>query len=137
MPVNPVRLIHSAHGPGDQLSLGSTVSVDIPTLNEVENLVFVINTVPAGANEIVVVDGRLTEDSLRVTKILRTDVRIIFEPHRGRGAALRAGICTDEMSCFETRRIHGNSKIHALRDRLRCLRIIVRERFPGYDVAPI
>jgi len=232
-----------------QLCLDSTVSVVIPTLNEAENLAFVLNTIPAWVNEIIIVDGRSTDDSVRVAKVLRPDVRIINEPRRGKGAALRAGLaaasgdirimmdadgsmdgadiqafrdalvsgadyvkgsrfraqggsaditplrrfgdwgiclivrtlfgakytdgtygfkavradCLDkiridtdgfevellidirahraglrtvEVPCFETHRIHGNSNLHAVRDGLRCLRIIVRERLRGYDVAP-
>jgi glycosyltransferase involved in cell wall biosynthesis len=75
-----------------QLYLGSTVSVVIPTLNEAENLAFVLNTIPAWVNEIVVVDGRSTDDSVRVAKVLRPDVRITREARRGKGAALRAGL---------------------------------------------
>jgi glycosyltransferase involved in cell wall biosynthesis len=230
------------------LSAVSTVSVVIPTLNEARNLAFVLNTVPSWVNEIVVVDGRSTDDSVRVAKVLRPNVRIIHELRRGKGAALRAGLaaasgdiriimdgdgsmdgadlqafrdavvsgaeyvkgsrfcslggsaditplrrfgdwgicllirtlfgakytdgtfgfkavradCLDkiridtdgfevellidirahraglrtvEVPCFETHRIHGNSNLHALRDGLRCLRVIVRERFRDYDVA--
>jgi glycosyltransferase involved in cell wall biosynthesis len=231
------------------LCLGSTVSVVIPTLNEAENLAFVLNTIPAWVNEIIVVDGRSTDDSVRVAKVLRPDVRIIHEPRHGKGAALRAGLaaasgdiriimdadgsmdgndiqafrdalvsgadyvkgsrfcaqggsaditplrrfgdwgicliirtlfgvkytdgtfgfkavradCLDkiridadgfevellidirahraglrtvEVPCFETHRIHGNSNLHALRDGLRCLRVIVLEKLRGYDAAP-
>lgn len=74
------------------LGLGSTVSVIIPTLNEAENLAFVLNTIPAWVNEIVVVDGRSTDDSVRVAKVLRPDLRIVHEARRGKGAALRAGL---------------------------------------------
>jgi glycosyltransferase involved in cell wall biosynthesis len=226
-----------------------TVSVVIPTLNEAENLAFVLNTIPRWVDEIVIVDGRSTDDSVRVAKVLRPEVRIIEEPRRGKGAALRAGLaaasgdfriimdgdgsmdgadleafrdamiagadyvkgsrfcagggsaditplrrfgdwgicllirtlfgakytdgtygfkavradCLDriridtdgfevellidirahraglhtvEVPCFETNRIHGSSNLHAFRDGLRCFRIIVSERFRGYDVAP-
>jgi len=232
------------------LFVGSTVSVVIPTLNEAENLAFVFNTIPAWVNEIVVVDGRSTDDSVRVAKVLRPDVRIIHEVRRGKGAAIRAGLaatsgdiriimdgdgsmdgadiqafrdalisgadyvkgsrfcaqggsaditrlrrfgdwgicllirtlfgakytdgtfgfkamradCLDkiridtdgfevellidirahraglrtvEVPCFETHRIHGNSNLHALRDGLRCLRIILLERLKVYDVASV
>ena len=227
----------------------SMVSVIIPTLNEAENLAFVLNTIPRWVNEIIIVDGRSTDDSVRVAKVLRPDVRIIHEPRRGKGAALRAGLdaasgdiriimdgdgsmdggdlqafrdaidsgaeyvkgsrfckgggsaditrlrrfgdrgiclfirtlfgakytdgtygfkalradCLDliridtdgfevellidirahraglrtvEIPCFESHRIHGSSNLHALRDGLRCLRIIARERFRGYGVSP-
>jgi glycosyltransferase involved in cell wall biosynthesis len=75
-----------------QLCLESTVSVVIPTLNEAENLAFVLNTIPAWVNEVVVVDGRSSDDSVRVAKVLRPDVRIIHETRRGKGAAIRAGL---------------------------------------------
>jgi glycosyltransferase involved in cell wall biosynthesis len=235
----------SAH----EMPAGSRVSVVIPTLNEAANLAFVLNTIPSWVNEIVVVDGRSTDDSVRVAKILRPDVQIVHEVRRGKGAAIRAGLaaatgdiriimdgdgsmdgaalqsfrdaviagaqyvkgsrfragggsaditpfrrfgdwgicliirtlfgakytdgtygfkavradCLDqiridtdgfevellidirahraglrtvEVACFETHRIHGNSNLNALSDGLRCLRVIVRERFRSYDVAP-
>ena len=109
-PVNPGRLIHLADNePGDQLSLGSTVSVVIPTLNEVENLVVVFNTIPARV-EVVEVKGRSGDDFIRVAKVTGPDVRIIFEPCRGKGVALG----------------------HVLH----FIRLIVFEKLRGYDVAP-
>jgi hypothetical protein len=95
--------------PGDQLSLGPTVSVVIPTLNEVENLVFVCNAVPARV-EVVEVKGRSGDDFMRVAKVPGPDVRIIFEPPRGKGIAL-------------------GPVLHSIR-------LIVLEKLRGYDVAP-
>jgi len=246
-PIDPVRIIQLMDSESRvPLGLGSTVSVIIPTLNESENLAFVLNTIPAWVDEIVVVDGRSTDDSVRVAKVLRPDVRIVSEPRRGKGAAIRAGLaaasgeiriimdgdgsmdgadiqafrealvsgadyakgsrfcaqggsaditrlrrfgdwgiclivrtlfgakytdgtfgfkalradCLDkiridadgfevellidirahrsglrtvEVPCFETHRINGNSNLHAMRDGLRCLRIILVERFRSYD----
>ena len=246
-PIDPVRIIQLMDNESRvPLGLGSTVSVIIPTLNESENLAFVLNTIPAWVDEIVVVDGRSTDDSVRVAKVLRPDVRIVSEPRRGKGAAIRAGLaaasgeiriimdgdgsmdgadiqafrealvsgadyakgsrfcaqggsaditrlrrfgdwgiclivrtlfgakytdgtfgfkalradCLDkiridadgfevellidirahrsglrtvEVPCFETHRINGNSNLHAMRDGLRCLRIILVERFRSYD----
>ena len=92
-PIDPVRLINSMESESKvYLDEGSTVSVVIPTLNEADNLAFVLNTIPAWVNEIVVVDGRSTDDSVRVAKVLRPDVRIIHETRRGKGIALRAGL---------------------------------------------
>lgn len=245
-PSRPIQLMESESNV--QLPIEFSVSVVIPTLNEAENLAFVLNTIPDWVGEIVVVDGRSSDDSVRVAKVLRPDVRIIYESRRGKGAALRAGLaaatgdfrivmdgdgsmdgadlkafrdalvggadyvkgsrfcahggsaditrlrrfgdwgicllirtlfgvqytdgtfgfkavradCLDkiridtdgfevellidirahraglrtvEVPCFETNRIHGSSNLHALRDGLRCLRVIVLERLQGYDVA--
>jgi len=74
------------------LAEGPTVSVVIPTLNEARNLAFVFNSIPSWVNEVVLVDGRSVDDTVRVAKVLRPDVRIIDEPRRGKGAALRAGL---------------------------------------------
>jgi glycosyltransferase involved in cell wall biosynthesis len=69
-----------------------TVSVVIPTLNEARNLPYVLNTVPRWVDEIVIVDGRSLDDTARVAKVLRPDVRVVREERRGKGAAIKAGL---------------------------------------------
>jgi glycosyltransferase involved in cell wall biosynthesis len=69
-----------------------TVSVIIPTLNEAGNLPYVLNTVPRWVDEIIIVDGRSKDDTERVARVLRPDVRIVQQTRRGKGAALRAGL---------------------------------------------
>ena len=44
--------------------------------------------------------------------------------------AARSGLRTAEVPCFEAQRIGGASKLHALRDGYRILRVIVREAHP-------
>lgn len=68
-----------------------TVSVMIPTLNEAGNLPYVLNTIPGWVNEIVIVDGRSSDDTLRVAKVLRPDIRVVHETTPGKGAAMRTG----------------------------------------------
>lgn len=70
----------------------ATVSVIIPTLNEAGNLPFVLNTIPHWVDEIIIVDGRSGDDTERVAKVLRPEVRIVHQARRGKGAALRAGL---------------------------------------------
>jgi glycosyltransferase involved in cell wall biosynthesis len=48
--------------------------------------------------------------------------------------AHRAGLQIAEVPCFETNRIHGASNLNAMSDGLRCLRVILRERFRRYRV---
>jgi glycosyltransferase involved in cell wall biosynthesis len=69
-----------------------TISVIIPTLNEAGNLPYVLNTIPKWVNEIIVVDGRSIDDTARVARVLRPDVRIVHESRPGKGIALRAGL---------------------------------------------
>ncbi|MHB1570378.1 MAG: glycosyltransferase family 2 protein [Acidimicrobiales bacterium] len=70
----------------------ATVSVVIPTLNEAGNLPYVLNTIPLWVDEVILVDGRSSDDSERIAKTLWPDVRVVRETRRGKGAALRAGL---------------------------------------------
>jgi hypothetical protein len=72
--------------------LAPTVSVIIPTLNEAGNFPYVLNTLPGWVHEVIVVDGLSRDDTERVAKVLRPDVRIIRQTTRGKGAAMRAGL---------------------------------------------
>ena len=67
------------------------VSVMIPTLNEAGNLPYVLNTIPSWVDEVVIVDGRSRDDTLRVAKLLHPEIRVIQETRPGKGAAMRAG----------------------------------------------
>ena len=79
--------VHSVAAP-----TSPTVSVVIPTLNEAGNLPYVLNTIPRWVDEIIIVDGRSKDDTERVAKVLRPDVRLVQQTRRGKGAALRAGL---------------------------------------------
>jgi glycosyltransferase involved in cell wall biosynthesis len=70
----------------------ATVSVVIPTLNEAGNLPYVLNTIPSWVEEVIIVDGRSDDDTQRVAKVLRPDVRIVHQLIPGKGAAMRAGM---------------------------------------------
>ena len=69
-----------------------TVSVIIPTLNEAGNLPYVLNTIPRWVDEVVIVDGRSSDDTARIARVLRPDARIVHQMRKGKGAALRAGL---------------------------------------------
>jgi glycosyltransferase involved in cell wall biosynthesis len=97
---NGVRTFDPAIHPGntrrgvglDQLDWAPTVSVVIPTLNEAGNLPYVLNTIPKWVSEIIIVDGRSSDDTERVARVLRPDARIVVQTRRGKGAAIRAGL---------------------------------------------
>jgi glycosyltransferase involved in cell wall biosynthesis len=67
------------------------VSFVVPTLNEAKNLPWLLPRIPKWAHEVVIVDGRSTDDTVAVARRLREDVKVVMEPRRGKGAALQAG----------------------------------------------
>lgn len=73
------------------LAIASTVSVVIPAKNEARNLAHVFATIPDWVHEIVLVDGRSTDDTVAVARQLRPDVRIIAQERCGKGDALLVG----------------------------------------------
>jgi glycosyltransferase involved in cell wall biosynthesis len=68
-----------------------SISIVMPTLNEAKNLPLVIPRIPAWVEEIIVVDGRSTDDTVEVALSLSPKVRIVLEPRPGKGVALRSG----------------------------------------------
>src|ERR1019366_500656 len=79
------------HGNENTVST-ATVSVVIPTLNEAGNIPYVLNTIPAWVQEVVVVDGRSTDDTERIARLLHPGVKVVHELTPGKGAALKAGL---------------------------------------------
>jgi glycosyltransferase involved in cell wall biosynthesis len=68
-----------------------TVSVVIPAMNEERNIGWVLERVPAYVDEIVVVDGHSTDDTVRVARQVHPDVRVVPQRGCGKGAAMRTG----------------------------------------------
>ncbi len=68
-----------------------SVSVVIPTLNEAKNLPWLLPRMPTWISEVIIVDGRSTDNTLAVALAERPDVRIVTEKQPGKGVALRAG----------------------------------------------
>jgi glycosyltransferase involved in cell wall biosynthesis len=84
---------HPAGRSRDRRNHGSrpTVSAIIPTLNEARNLPHVLEQLPHGVNELIVVDGHSTDDTVSVAKSLRPDARIVLQDRKGKGNALACG----------------------------------------------
>ncbi|MCU1427329.1 MAG: glycosyl transferase family 2 [Actinomycetia bacterium] len=68
-----------------------TVSVVVPTLNEARNLPYALANVPRDVLEIIVVDGRSTDDTALVAQALFPEVRIVHQDRAGKGNALLHG----------------------------------------------
>jgi glycosyltransferase involved in cell wall biosynthesis len=94
-PVTPVRTPPALRGhrpevPGSQPGRPS-VSAVIPTLNEAENLRWLLPRL-TGVDEVVIVDGESTDGTADVARLLRPDAVIISEPPSGKGTAMRTGM---------------------------------------------
>jgi glycosyltransferase involved in cell wall biosynthesis len=68
-----------------------SVSVVIPTLNEARNIPIVLAELPEIVDEVVVVDGHSTDDTVPVARAVRPDAIVIMQSGRGKGDALRCG----------------------------------------------
>ena len=68
-----------------------TVSVVIPSLNEAANIGWVLDRLPSVVDEVVLVDGRSTDDTVAIAREHRPDIRVVLEREPGKGVALRRG----------------------------------------------
>jgi len=79
------------------------ISVVIPALNEARNLQHVLPLIPSHVHEIVLVDGRSTDNTIAVVEELSQDIestiRIIKQTGKGKGNALKVGLeaCTGDL----------------------------------------
>jgi hypothetical protein len=68
-----------------------TVSVVLPTLNEAQNLPYVMPRIPAWVDEVLLVDGGSVDGTVEVALRLRPSIIVLGQDRPGKGAALRAG----------------------------------------------
>ena len=82
-----------------RLPVDVKVSVVIPALNEARNLPHVFARLPEGLHELIVVDGRSTDDTVEVAKRLYPGVQIVSQRGKGKGDALAEGFaaCTGDV----------------------------------------
>jgi glycosyltransferase involved in cell wall biosynthesis len=94
MPVSRASLLqHPAEGMG-RMTLppdAPSVSVIIPMRNEAKNLPWLFGRMPEGVDEIVIVDGGSSDDSIAVAKELCPQATILAQTRRGKGNALACG----------------------------------------------
>ncbi|MGO9390090.1 glycosyltransferase family 2 protein [Rhodoblastus sp.] len=67
------------------------VSLVIPTLNEAENLEWLLPRLPSWIFEVLIIDGCSTDGTVEVARRLYPGVRIVTEERRGKGVALMTG----------------------------------------------
>src|SRR5713226_2654188 len=67
------------------------ISVVIPARNEAPNLRYVLPSIPPVVDEVILVDGCSTDNTVEVAQDLLPSIRIIRQKGRGKGDALRLG----------------------------------------------
>jgi len=67
------------------------ISVVICTLNEEGNLPEVLPKIPDWVDEVILVDGHSTDNTVKVAQTLRPDVKILLQDGEGKGDALKRG----------------------------------------------
>lgn len=72
-------------------SAAPTVTVVVPAKNEARNLAHVFASIPAWVDEVVLVDGRSTDDTVAEARRLLPGIQIVRQQGWGKGDALRAG----------------------------------------------
>ncbi|MGH9263862.1 MAG: glycosyltransferase family 2 protein [Acidimicrobiales bacterium] len=88
----PLSLAADTPGPDEgSTRRHPTVSVVIPTLNEAENLPYVLERLPRWIDQVVVVDGHSTDDTVAVALRHRPDATIVVQDGKGKGNALACG----------------------------------------------
>ena len=73
------------------LMTAASVSVVVPTLNEADNVAHVLERIPDGVHEIIVVDGYSTDRTVEVARACRPEVVVVEQTARGKGNALACG----------------------------------------------
>lgn len=68
------------------------VSVIICTFNEAKNLPYVLPKIPDWVDQVILVDGHSTDNTVEVARKLRPDIRVLYQLGKGKGDALRYGI---------------------------------------------
>ena len=68
-----------------------TVSVVIPAMNEGNNLPHVLAELPPDLHQVILVDGRSTDNTVSIARQLRKDVKIVHQTRKGKGNALACG----------------------------------------------
>lgn len=92
-PQQPLRsLPEPTPGQADYPRVASGVSVIIPAKNEAANIPWVLARIPDWVDEVLIVDGLSTDDTIEVARRCRPDIVVVHESRRGKGAAIRAGL---------------------------------------------
>ncbi len=69
-----------------------SVSVVIPAMNEARNIEWVLQRIPGFVDQVILVDGRSTDDTISVARSQRPDIEVLLDTRPGKGSAVRTGL---------------------------------------------
>lgn len=75
----------------NRLADSPRVTVIIPTLNEEKNLPHVLPRIPSIVDEILIVDGHSTDNTVKVATEIMPNIRVIIQDGEGKGDAITCG----------------------------------------------
>jgi glycosyltransferase involved in cell wall biosynthesis len=67
------------------------ISVVIPARNEARNLPWVLDALPPGLHEVILVDGHSDDGTIEVAQRVRPGIKVVRQARRGKGNALASG----------------------------------------------
>jgi glycosyltransferase involved in cell wall biosynthesis len=67
------------------------ITAIICTLNEAQNLPNILTKIPSFVDEVLLVEGHSTDNTVEVAQRLRPDIHILYQQGKGKGDALRHG----------------------------------------------
>lgn len=68
-----------------------SISVVVPAKNEAKNLPHVLSKFPSWIDEVILVDGNSTDDTVAVARSILPNIKVVGQSRKGKGAALRSG----------------------------------------------
>jgi glycosyltransferase involved in cell wall biosynthesis len=83
---------NGAHANGHVRASLERVTIVIPAKDEARNVAWVLRRLPPGIDEVILVDGHSTDDTIAVARAVRPDVVVATERGPGKGAAMRTGM---------------------------------------------
>ena len=83
---------NGAHANGHARASLERVTIVIPAKDEARNVAWVLRRLPPGIDEVILVDGHSTDDTIAVARAVRPDVVVATERGPGKGAAMRTGM---------------------------------------------
>jgi glycosyltransferase involved in cell wall biosynthesis len=83
---------NGASANGHAPSARERVTIVIPAKDEARNVAWVLRRLPPGIDEVILVDGNSTDDTIAVARAVRPDLVVATERGPGKGAAMRTGL---------------------------------------------
>lgn len=78
-------------GPDRRATRRTKVSVVVPAMNEAKNIGHVLEQLPEGMHEVILVDGNSEDNTIEAAREAYPDIRVLVQSGRGKGDAFRTG----------------------------------------------